>query len=51
MASILTEITCPNCTKKALEDYYYKSDEKYIYCLHCGLRRYETFEFNDRGSE
>ena len=29
-------IKCPNCGRSAIEDDYYKTDERYIYCYRCG---------------
>lgn len=37
MGSVLSQITCRNCGyKDAQVDYYYKSDEEYIFCEKCG---------------
>jgi len=36
MGSVQTTIECPNCKKDAIEDYYYRSGEVYIFCCNCG---------------
>ncbi|MCM3109681.1 hypothetical protein [Lederbergia lenta] len=36
MTSVMCSIECPNCGRSAIEDNYYKSEEKYIYCYRCG---------------
>ena len=37
MASILCDVKCPCCEWSVLEDYYYKTGERYIICSRCGL--------------
>ncbi|UCZ51633.1 hypothetical protein LGQ02_12240 [Bacillus shivajii] len=36
MASIMSNVECPQCKKTALEDFYYKTDETFLCCFHCG---------------
>lgn len=36
MGSIYSAVECPQCACSATEDYYYKSNEKYIWCYRCG---------------
>ncbi|MEK3886351.1 hypothetical protein [Bacillus sp. FSL K6-3431] len=31
MASFMCSIECPNCGRSAIEDDYYKSDERYVF--------------------
>ncbi|MBT2690624.1 hypothetical protein J7I93_20930 [Bacillus sp. ISL-47] len=44
MASILYAIECPCCGRSAFEDDYYKTDEKFIFCLRCGFNYTKTIE-------
>ena len=37
MGSILYAVKCPCCERSAIEDYYYKTEEKYTFCLRCGF--------------
>lgn len=40
MGSVLSYIECPNCHNlECAEDYYYKSDELYLFCHSCGYSR------------
>lgn len=36
MASILSAVQCPHCGRSAIEDFYYKIDEKTTVCYRCG---------------
>ena len=36
MASTICAIKCPHCGRSAIEDHYYKTDEKTIICYRCG---------------
>jgi hypothetical protein len=37
MGSVISNVKCPKCDYKyATSDYYYKSDEDYIFCDRCG---------------
>lgn len=44
MASIMYAIKCPCCGRSAFEDDYYKTDEKFIFCLRCGYNYSKTIE-------
>ncbi|AOV07334.1 hypothetical protein [Sporosarcina ureilytica] len=37
MGSIICATKCPNCGRSAIQDYYYRSDEKTIVCYRCGF--------------
>lgn len=47
MGSVQSDIECkyPN----AMEDYYYKSDELYIFCRNCGFSYSRTIRRDDDG--
>lgn len=51
MASVLTEIECPNCGHEATDDFYYKTGEEYIYCKHCGYTKQRYIKFHDKTIE
>jgi ribosomal protein L37E len=36
MASNISAVKCNNCGRSAIEDFYYKTDEKVTYCRRCG---------------
>lgn len=37
MGSVQSKIECPNCSsEECIEDFYYKTDEEYIFCPDCG---------------
>ncbi len=44
MASNMYAIKCPCCGRSAIEDYYYKTHEKYIFCMRCGYYYTKTIE-------
>ncbi|MDX8345367.1 hypothetical protein [Rossellomorea sp. YZS02] len=44
MASIMYAIQCPCCERTAYVDDYYKTDEKYIFCMVCGYYFTKTIE-------
>ncbi|MGG4165905.1 hypothetical protein ABEW00_00260 [Rossellomorea vietnamensis] len=44
MASIMYASKCPCCERAAFVDDYYKTDEKYIYCMVCGYYYTKTIE-------
>jgi biotin synthase-related radical SAM superfamily protein len=48
MGSVQTDIDCPNCKNEAFEDYYYKSDEVYIFCNYCGYHKSATIINRDK---
>lgn len=50
MGSVLSEIDCPNCGRTAIEDYYYKTDEIYIFCQSCGYNKSSTLKRDDNGN-
>ena len=45
MASNISAIKCPHCGRSAIEDDYYKIDEKTIICYRCGY--YYSKKIND----
>ncbi|MBM7650922.1 hypothetical protein [Neobacillus cucumis] len=50
MASNMYALKCPCCGRSAIEDYYYKTDEKYTFCLRCGYyytKTIESYKAND----
>ena len=42
MASVMSDIDCPNCKEQAFEDFYYKTEEEYIFCKNCGYHKSVT---------
>jgi hypothetical protein len=44
LASIMYAVKCPGCERAAFVDDYYKTDEKYIFCMVCGYCYTKTFE-------
>lgn len=44
MASIMYAIKCPGCERSAFVDDYYKTNEKYIFCMMCGYYYTKTIE-------
>lgn len=44
MASIMYAIKCSCCGRSAFEDDYYKTHEKYIFCMRCGYYYTKTIE-------
>ena len=42
MGSVQSEMECPQCGGSMFTDYYYKTDEEYRFCNHCG--KYESWE-------
>jgi ribosomal protein S27E len=44
LASNMYAIKCPGCERAAFEDDYYKTDEKYIFCMVCGYYYTKTIE-------
>lgn len=49
MASVLDTIQCPNCGKDAHSDFYYKTGEEYVNCMHCGYAYSFTFKRDENG--
>ncbi|MDN3956719.1 hypothetical protein [Sporolactobacillus laevolacticus] len=50
MASLIYAQKCPSCGRSAIIDDYYKTDEKYIYCLRCGYNYSKRIErYTDKG--
>lgn len=50
MGSVISHAACPKCHLIATVDYYYKSDEIYFICAHCGYnysRFYRLFDTDD----
>ena len=44
MASNIYATKCPCCGRSAIEDYYYKTDEQYTFCMRCGYYYAKTIE-------
>lgn len=44
MASNIYATQCPCCGRSAIEDYYYKTDEQYTFCIRCGYNYSKTIE-------
>lgn len=45
-------IECPCCGRSAIEDFYYKTDEKYTFCPRCGYNYSKTMTtYTDKGME
>ncbi|MGE6256416.1 hypothetical protein ACQKCU_00710 [Heyndrickxia sporothermodurans] len=44
MASNIYATKCPCCGRSAIEDYYYKTDEQYTFCMRCGYNYSKTIE-------
>lgn len=49
MASVISPIECPNCHRTATEDYYYKSEERYVWCFKCGYNYTKTIKWESAG--
>lgn len=50
MGSVIGEIQCPKCkSEEAVSDYYYKSNEEYIYCSDCGYTLTDHYKRDDQG--
>ena len=39
MGSISDTIICPKCGSEASDEFYYKTGEEFILCMHCGYTR------------
>jgi hypothetical protein len=37
-------LKCPCCGRSAIEDYYYRTGEKYTFCIRCGYNYSKTIE-------
>jgi len=47
MASVISDVTCPECGYEyCLSDYYYKSNERFISCGRCGYHRIDAKGIN-----
>ncbi|MTT31794.1 hypothetical protein GMB86_07185 [Terrilactibacillus sp. BCM23-1] len=46
MGSTYSVIKCPHCACSAIEDFYYKSDEKYIICDNCGYNYSQFYKID-----
>ncbi len=44
MASNIYATKCPCCGRSAIEDYYYKTQEQYTFCMRCGYYYSKTIE-------
>jgi hypothetical protein len=42
MGSVIDYVKCPHCGSMAFNDFYYKTNEEYIWCYDCGY--YYTYE-------
>ena len=52
MGSVIDYMDCPNCNTEdsAVNDYYYKTGEEYIFCTECGYQRNFYYDKNEDGS-
>lgn len=51
MGSVQSEVECPQCKNPdAMEDFYYKSDEVYVFCENCGYS-YERYIRRDENCD
>lgn len=48
MGSVIDEIECPHCKQQAMQDYYYKTDERYVTCLNCGYYHAVSLKNRDK---
>jgi Zn ribbon nucleic-acid-binding protein len=48
MASVISDIECPNCNQEAYDDFYYKTGEEYVNCSHCGYHYSATIKNRDK---
>jgi transcription elongation factor Elf1 len=46
MGSVIHEIDCPNCGHEATSDFYYRTQEEYTHCGHCGY--YKSITIDDK---
>lgn len=44
MASNMYATKCPCCGRSAIEDYYYKTQEQYTFCMRCGYYYTKTIQ-------
>lgn len=44
MASIMYAVKCPCCERSAFEDDYYKTGERYTFCMRCGFNYTKTIK-------
>lgn len=59
MASNIYATKCPCCGRSAIEDYYYKTQEQYTFCMRCGyyyskiIEKYtkDTIEYKEEKNE
>ncbi len=49
MGSVMGEIECPQCGGIMLTDYYYMTDEEYMFCMCCGKSESWTVVCNEQG--
>jgi len=48
MGSVIDSQECINCRQEATIDYYYKTGEEYIFCMHCGYYKSCTIKNREK---
>ena len=48
MGSVIDFTECPHCKQEAHIDYYYKTREEYLVCMHCGYYKSYTIKNRDK---
>ena len=48
MGSVIDFTECPHCKQEAHIDYYYKTGEEYLVCMHCGYYKSYTIKNRDK---
>jgi Zn ribbon nucleic-acid-binding protein len=51
MGSVIDFTECPHCKQEAHIDYYYKTREEYLVCMHCGYYKSYTIKNRDKKIE
>jgi Zn ribbon nucleic-acid-binding protein len=48
MGSVIDFTECPHCKQEAHTDFYYKTGEEYLVCMHCGYYKSYTIKNRDK---
>lgn len=51
MGSVMSSLECPNCKEEAMEDFYYKTGELFMFCSFCGFYHNTYIEKYDENDE